>query len=127
MSRNIAARLNKLEAGRLPNPDSLFLLWVKPGTTLKEQTAQIHALGLSPTLDGVVCAEWPSDKEMPAPRWRLYRDIPQNEMDVLNSVIRGMALDAVVANEPAPRHPAGASDLDRLSDRDLMIRIFKSM
>jgi hypothetical protein len=124
MSRNTVARLNKLEAGRLPNPDSLFLLWVKPGTSSKEQTAQIHALGLSASLDGVICAEWISKEEMPPPRWRLYRDIPRNEIDVLDNIIKKTVLVAGAdeLNEAAAQPEA--SDFDRLSDRDLMARIF---
>src|SRR5471030_2108354 len=120
MSSSIVSRLNKLEAKNRPNPDSVFLLWVKPGTPWKEQTAQIHALGLSASLDGVICAEWPLNEELPAPRWRPYRDIPQNEMDVLDGVIEKMVLDAGVgqADEPAPQH------LKDISDRDLLAKIF---
>jgi len=118
MSSSIVSRLNKLEAKNRPNPDSLFLLWVKPGTPIKEQTAQIHALGLSATLDDVICAEWPLNEELPAPRWRLYRDIPQNEMDVLDAKI-----EAMVEAEPArPTDERAAHACMRLSDRDLLAK-----
>jgi hypothetical protein len=94
----------------------------EPGTSLKEQTGKIHALGLSPTLDGVVCAEWPTEEEMPAPRWRLYRDIPRNEIDVLNDIIKKTVLDAGV--DQITEALAPPEDLDRLSDRDLLAKIF---
>jgi hypothetical protein len=118
MSSSIVSRLNKLEAKRRPNPDSLFLLWVKPGTPWKEQTAQIHALGLSASLDDVICAEWTGEEEMPAPRWCLYRDIPQNEMDVLFARFRAMA-----EAEPArPTDERAAHACMGLSDRDLLAK-----
>jgi hypothetical protein len=119
MSSSIVSRLNKLEAKRRPDPDSIFLLWVKPGTPIKEQTAQIHALGLSASLDDVICAEWPLNEEMPGPRWRLYRDIPQNEMDVLDAKIEDIAGDG-----PAqPTDERAKQYLKSLSDRDLVAKI----
>jgi hypothetical protein len=120
MSSRTVSRLNKLEAGRLPDPDSLFLLWVKPGTPLKEQTAQIHALGLSASLDGVICAEWQNKEKMPAPRWLRYRDIPRDELNVLSAKIREVA-----GSGPAePTDHRTAQYLRGASDRDLLAKIF---
>jgi hypothetical protein len=120
MASSIVSRLNRLEAARLPSPDSLFLLWVKPGTPLKEQTAQIHALGLSASIDGVICAEWTSKAEMPPPRWSRYRDLPRDELNVLSAKIR------VVAGSGAaePTDDRTAQYLMGMSDRDLLAKIF---
>jgi hypothetical protein len=126
MSSSIVSRLNKLEAKNRPNPDSLFLLWVKPGTPIKEQTAQIHALGLSVSLDDVICAEWPLSEELPAPRWRLYRDIPQNEMDVLDAKIEDMIakLEDIAGDAQAPpANERAAQHFKEMSDRDLLAKI----
>jgi hypothetical protein len=119
MSSRTVARLNRLEAKIRPDSESVFLLWVKPGTLWKEQIAQIHALGLSSSLDDVICAEWPSKGQMPAPRWLRYREIPREELDVLSAKIREMA-------ESAPAQPTDertAQALLKMSDRDLMAKI----
>jgi hypothetical protein len=125
MSRSIVSRLNKLEAKNRPNPDSVFLLWVKPGTPWKEQTAKIHALGLSASPDDVICAEWPLGEELPAPRWRLYRDIPQNEMDVLDAKIEDMIakLEDIADDAAPPTDERAAQHLNEMSDRDLLAKI----
>ena len=125
MASSIASRLNKLEAKRRPNPDSIFLLWVKPGTPIKEQTAQIHALGLSASLDDVICIEWPLNEELPAPRWRLYRAIPQNEMDVLVAKIKDMIakLGDITGDAAPPTDEREAQHLKEMSDRDLLAKI----
>ena len=60
-----------------------------------------------------------------APRWRLYRDIPQNEMDVLDAKIEDMIakLEDIADDAAPPTDERAAQHLKEMSDRDLLAKI----
>ena len=116
-SRNIAARIVKLEGTRR-RPDEILLVWRKPESDVAAAVANAKFVAG----DKVICAEWFGEEPLPAPKW--YRRM-QSEMDraeyeyVIRSLERSVeALQRDNRFAPVPSVPDHL--LVEWSDNDLL-------
>jgi hypothetical protein len=78
-SRNIVARIEKLEA-RQRTDDEMLLVWRMPDDSTDDVVLAANKAGLFGSGDLVLCVEWYGHGRPPAARW--YRHFPADVSDI---------------------------------------------
>lgn len=99
-SRNIVARIEKLEA-RQRTDDEMLLVWRMPDEAADDAVLAANKVGLFGSSDLVLCAAWYGAGNPPAARWhrRFPADLSDIELDYCHRTLREMVGDG----EPKPR------------------------
>lgn len=120
-SRNVVARIIKLEARR-QRPDETLLVWRRPDADVK---AAASVATFAPG-DRVICLEWFGTGKLPAPRW--CRKGLSSELSATENEYVTRSLER--ACEPGPARagfagiPVSSDWLRDASDTDLLHMVF---
>jgi len=126
MTRNVAARIVKLEARRY-RPDEILLIWRRPDADV---TDAIKGADFAPG-DRVICVEWFGEGPLPAPKW--YRERLTRALDAPEEEYLYKSLERVIDGERdgTPRDPGFAKRpaiseqrMKELTDNELLHMIF---
>jgi hypothetical protein len=93
-SRNIVARIEKLEA-RQRTDDEMLLLWRMPDDNTGLAVLAANRAGLFGSGDLVLCADWYGEGKQPAARWcrRFPADLSDVELDSCHRTLSKMVGD----------------------------------
>lgn len=123
MTRNVVARIVKLEARR-QRPNEILLVWRRPDADVE---AAANGAKFAPG-DRVICVEWFGDDPLPAPRW--YRERLSSELSVIENEYLTRSLTRLAEGHGqrdrgfAELSPVSAQRAHELADNDLLHMAF---
>jgi hypothetical protein len=117
-SRNIVARIEKLEA-RQCTDDEMLLVWRMPGQLLADALTDANKSGLYGSNDLVICVEWHGESAAPPPCW--CRHFP-SDLTYIEKEYCLRELEKFEREGPVPKGPD--YQFLHLSDEELWHMIF---